>query len=291
LHEGGFKLPLRIVDRIAELKVPRIVLTGGEPMLNRFLGRVIREAKQLGMIVQVSTTGDLLKSGFLKKYGSCIDSLSLPLDGPNETVNGKMRTPGHFERVMQAIRLVSEYPGIQLKFTSVISKKNLQDGQQLIEALVARTQNAVKKPAIKLVQFLAQRDAVRFRDEFEISAAAFGEFKAQVLRQHYPCEIKLLSSSEVDDIYTQVFPNGEVVVPKGAASVSCGNILDPFFRFDSDPYRQAIDLGKREHKWGYIGTLETTKQFYRLEREKSRRFRHSDAAGKNAQSAKGLVVR
>lgn len=129
---------------VAELQrrgTKNVIITGGEPLLKRWLPDLIQYIKSdLNMRVTLSTNGILLrrKARDILPY---IDDLGIPLDGPSDDVNKLMRVGKfkHFDIALDAIKYVqSEYPEIDLTIRTVVAKQNLeyvpQIGQTLLQA-------------------------------------------------------------------------------------------------------------------------------------------------------------
>ena len=58
-----------IVRKISSTGAMRIVFTGGDPLIREDIGVLVRLAKQEGLEVALSTTGDRMTYGFLRGYG------------------------------------------------------------------------------------------------------------------------------------------------------------------------------------------------------------------------------
>ena len=71
-----------VVRKTRALGVPRIVFTGGDPLLRPDAGLLLRVARQERLEAELATPGGKLTPGFLRAYGRWIDRLALPLDGP-----------------------------------------------------------------------------------------------------------------------------------------------------------------------------------------------------------------
>src|SRR3972149_8777362 len=91
---------LALASRVAAGPARRIVFTGGDPLKRPDIGLLIRAAKDDGLEVAVSTTGDELTEPFLVAHGSFIDLISLPLDGASEEGSSRPKKEGHFPAVI-----------------------------------------------------------------------------------------------------------------------------------------------------------------------------------------------
>jgi MoaA/NifB/PqqE/SkfB family radical SAM enzyme len=70
----------KIIKKIKDIGAKRIVFTGGDPLKRKDIGKLIRYAKDSGLEVALSTTGDELTPAFLRWNAAFIDLISLPID-------------------------------------------------------------------------------------------------------------------------------------------------------------------------------------------------------------------
>lgn len=130
-----------LVTKLQKFGTKSVIITGGEPLLKRWLPDLIQYIKSdLNMRITLSTNGILLrrKANAILPY---IDDLGIPIDGPSDDVNKLMRIGKfkHFDIALDAIKYVqSEYPQIDLTIRTVVAKPNLafvpQIGQVLLHA-------------------------------------------------------------------------------------------------------------------------------------------------------------
>jgi len=64
---------LRIIDRIKDLGIKRIVFTGGDPLQRPDAPILIRYAKSQGLETALSTTGDYVSEEILKSIAPALD--------------------------------------------------------------------------------------------------------------------------------------------------------------------------------------------------------------------------
>ncbi len=122
-HEEAFAL----IDQIAELRPPMLVMTGGDPMLRADIEDCISYAASKGLRVALSpaATPLLLRADMahLKELG--VHSISLSLDGATEAVHDQFRgVPHTFERTIEAAKR-AKAAGIHLQVNTTITKSTL----------------------------------------------------------------------------------------------------------------------------------------------------------------------
>jgi len=103
LHKGGimsFETFKGIIDELNELNVGFVAFEGGgEPLLNKDLGKFIRYCKELGMGVGVITNGTV----YIPELKLC-DWVRVSLDVPDREVFKKIKGVDAYEKVLKTIK-------------------------------------------------------------------------------------------------------------------------------------------------------------------------------------------
>jgi MoaA/NifB/PqqE/SkfB family radical SAM enzyme len=111
-------------ESIRRLGVKHIVLTGGEPLLNRELPAICKFFRDLDLRITLLTTGLLLQ----KKadiVAIAFDDVIISLDGPPEVHNRIRRVPGAFQAIQRGVSsLLACRPGIQIACRTTVQKMN-----------------------------------------------------------------------------------------------------------------------------------------------------------------------
>ncbi len=129
---------LDLVDQIAELAPPMLVLTGGDPMMRRDIFEIIERATGKGLRVALSpaATNRLLNTDFNQLRAAGVVSMSLSLDGATQETHDAFRgVPHTFERTLMAARMAKE-AGIQLQINTTISRSTLPELDGFVERLM-----------------------------------------------------------------------------------------------------------------------------------------------------------
>lgn len=128
---------MALVEQIAALAPPMLVLTGGDPMMRRDILDIIRRAAELGLRVALSpaATPRLLHTDFHHLREAGVVSLSLSLDGATRSSHDAFRgVPHTFERTLEAARMAKE-AGIQLQINTTITRSTLPELDAFVEVL------------------------------------------------------------------------------------------------------------------------------------------------------------
>ncbi len=88
------------IDELSAGGMGRASLMGGEPLLRKDVGAIVRHLGRRGVHASMNTNGWLVPSRIDELAG--LDLCCLTLDGP-ETVHDRQRHPGSYARVLQAI--------------------------------------------------------------------------------------------------------------------------------------------------------------------------------------------
>jgi AdoMet-dependent heme synthase len=120
---------LQLVQDLAELAPPMLILTGGDPMMRSDVLEIARHATAKGMRVGLSpsATARLLNSDFEKIRAAGIDRMSLSLDGATRETHDRFRgVKGTFDRTVKAIERARS-AGITLQINTTLTRSNLHE--------------------------------------------------------------------------------------------------------------------------------------------------------------------
>lgn len=111
-----------IIDELAEMGTRAVSLIGGEALLRRDIGQIIRHLKNYGIYTILTSNGILVpdKINEIKN----VDLLKLSLDGP-EKVNDFIRNKGSYNFILKAIKKAKNKK-IKLILNTTLTKYNLE---------------------------------------------------------------------------------------------------------------------------------------------------------------------
>ena len=158
-RKDGREFPAADLERhresIRSLGVKHIVLTGGEPLLNRDLPAICKFFRDLNLRITLLTTGLLLQK-MADSVAFAFDDIIISIDGPPEVHNRIRRVPGAFQTIQTSVSsLLARRPGIQIACRTTVQKLN----HTHLRATVAAT----KSLGLTSISFLAA----------DVSSAAF----------------------------------------------------------------------------------------------------------------------
>lgn len=252
-----------IIKRIKDTGAKRIVFTGGDPLKRKDTGRLIRYAKETGLEVALSTTGDSLSSSFLRWYAQYIDLISLPVDGSTEEISSKTKEAGHLKSILKDLNLLKKYPHIDVKLCTPVTKYNIKD----IPNILSLAENYKKQTEAKVFYNIFQTFPRSFGEvnwsELVVSSREFASLKRK-LSGRKKIKVNFLSHATLDKLYLMIFPSGNLVIPEGENFTSFGpflkiNNLDEVVKrskFDSRKHLQHSKGWTRIHRIrGFTGTF------------------------------------
>lgn len=120
---------LALIDQIAEMGVPLVVLTGGDPMLRRDLPSLISHARSrdLQVALSPSATPRITKARLEECREAGVGRVSISLDGSTADTQDAFRGfPGVFDRTVETLELLREL-GLTVQINTTVCRQNLDD--------------------------------------------------------------------------------------------------------------------------------------------------------------------
>ncbi len=120
---------LKLIDELAELKPPMLILTGGDPLMRRDVMDLVRTATDKGLHIGLSpaATNRLVQADFSALKAAGVQRMSLSLDGSTRESHDSFRgVEGTWDRTMEAIRKAHE-AGLDLQINTTLTRSNLHE--------------------------------------------------------------------------------------------------------------------------------------------------------------------
>jgi heme b synthase len=138
-HEGELVTSeaLRLMDQIAEVAKPIIILTGGEPLLRKDIYDIARYGTRLGMRMVMAVNGTLITDSVARKLVDAgIQRISVSLDGASAETHDRFRqVEGAFDGTLRGIDLLKK-AGMEFQINTTITKTNLDEIPKIQELAV-----------------------------------------------------------------------------------------------------------------------------------------------------------
>ena len=232
----------RVLDTLAGIGVPHIILTGGEPTLHPDLTRIIHYADQLGLVVGMNTNGRLLAQKPITQAiaGAGLNHVQVTLESWDPDVHDSMvNAPGAFHQTVKGIENAVAC-GLHTITNTTITRQNQHQALDTIDfiySLGLRTfamngtiyagGGRADPSAIPSEEMAALLDSVR--DRAETLNMRFLWYTVTDYCRFSPLELGLSPKRCNAGEYSMcIEPNGDVL-PCQSYYVSAGNILsDPW---------------------------------------------------------------
>ncbi|MBW2064284.1 MAG: heme b synthase [Deltaproteobacteria bacterium] len=116
-----------ILDQIASVGKPIVILTGGEPLLREGVFELAEYGTRLGLRMVMATNATMITPGLAERMkASGIQRVSVSLDGPDgETHDSFRKVPGAFKRSLEGIEYIKK-AGIQFQINTTVTKHNVE---------------------------------------------------------------------------------------------------------------------------------------------------------------------
>jgi MoaA/NifB/PqqE/SkfB family radical SAM enzyme len=122
------------VESIRALRVQRVMLTGGEPLLHRNLWALCRLLQELRIRITLVTTGLLIEQHAVDIARS-VDTVVISLDGDRDVHDSVRRVKGGFDRITRGLAaLRAGHPTPRLIARSVLQRDNFASLEPTIAA-------------------------------------------------------------------------------------------------------------------------------------------------------------
>jgi Fe-coproporphyrin III synthase len=168
-------------ESIRRLGVKHVVMTGGEPLLNRELSTICAFFRELSVRITLLTTGlllhkkaDIVDSGF--------DDIIISIDGPPDVHDQIRRVPGAFEAIRRGVFAIRERrPGIPISCRTTVQKLN--------HTHLRATTSAARLLGLDSISFLAA----------DISSAAFNREEPWTFERQADVSLSRMEVSELEN--------------------------------------------------------------------------------------------
>lgn len=128
---------LSLVDQIAEIGNPILVVTGGDPLMRRDVFSLIRHASQRELRVSLSPSATplLTRANLQRAKDAGVVRLHLSLDGSTPEIHDAFRQlQGSFDRTIQGLQSARDI-GLSLQVGTTVTRHNLADLPAMAELI------------------------------------------------------------------------------------------------------------------------------------------------------------
>ncbi|GAB6286419.1 MAG: 12,18-didecarboxysiroheme deacetylase [Methanoregula sp.] len=129
---------LTVIDDLADMGVPLILFTGGEPLLREDIWELTRHAGSRGLKMALSTNGTLITPDIARRIKeSGIEYAGISLDGAKAGTHDRFRnSPGAFERTIHAFAACKK-AGLRCGVRVTLTKENCPELEALVDLSIS----------------------------------------------------------------------------------------------------------------------------------------------------------
>ena len=128
---------MRLLDQIAEVAKPIVILTGGEPLLRPDIFEIATYGTARGLRMVMAPNGTLITKALAREMAKAgIKRISVSLDGATKTSHDRFRgVEGAFDGAIRGIKMAKD-AGLEFQINTTITKINLNEIPQIQELAI-----------------------------------------------------------------------------------------------------------------------------------------------------------
>jgi len=128
---------LEILEQIAQVGQPIVILTGGEPLLRKDVCELAQHGTRLGLRMVMATNGTLVTPEIAKKMKSSgIKRISISIDGASAEEHDQFRkVPGAFDASLESIDWLKK-EGIEFQINTTVTRHNVHQVPDILDLAV-----------------------------------------------------------------------------------------------------------------------------------------------------------
>ena len=129
---------MHVIDDLADMGVPLILFSGGEPLMREDIWELACHARSRGLKMALSTNGTLITLDIARKIKGCgIEYAGISLDGATAETHDRFRnSPGAFKQTLSAFAACKE-AGLRCGVRVTLTKENCRELGALVDISLA----------------------------------------------------------------------------------------------------------------------------------------------------------
>ena len=221
INDLGYADNLKVLDNLIDSGLTHITWTGGEALLYPYFKELVKTSKEKGIHNKLVTNGIFLSEvQDIDEYIENLESITLSIDSISNEINQELGKIDNHLNIIKNVLDKTKNKKIKININTVLSKKNINNLQELGEFL-----NNYNIDTWKILKFMPIREkALNNKDLFQIT-------EEQLLKQIE----KLKKYENIKNTYYKkqseleksivVLPNGEIIKTDNGKDIKKGNAL------------------------------------------------------------------
>lgn len=253
-EEAGQSMPdemtkeqsLDFCRQIADLDIPYMAISGGEPLLCPHIFDVCELIRQNNISLKIETNGEFIDEKTARKFAALkMRSVQISLDGATAETHEKLRLRGDWEKAVTATKLLMEY-GVNTEIVFVPTQFNIHEIGDIIDlAYSLGVYGFYTGKTMRIGRAAQNWDIICPSDDeydkfFEVLQKKTEQYKGKMKVYHYPYDVveELKYRLEKPSASLLVLPNGKVKLI-GPLPFICGDLKKESLSQVWDNYIQA----------------------------------------------------
>ncbi|MCL2427201.1 MAG: radical SAM protein [Oscillospiraceae bacterium] len=126
-----------LFHQAVEMKIPTIVLIGGEPLIYKGFLSVVEEAHRLGLSIYVASNAIAISEAYAKKMKDVgLNCISVSVDGANAKTHDELRGHGAYEKALRGAKNCLKN-GIGVTISTTITSENICEIGDMVDFWVS----------------------------------------------------------------------------------------------------------------------------------------------------------
>jgi MoaA/NifB/PqqE/SkfB family radical SAM enzyme len=253
-EESGHSMPdemtkeqsLDFCRQIADLDIPYMAISGGEPLMCPHIFDVCELIRQNNISLKIETNGEFIDEKIARKFADLkMRSVQISLDGATPETHERLRLRGDWEKAVTATKLLMEY-GVNTEIVFVPTQFNIHEIGEIIDlAYSLGVYGFYTGKTMRIGRAAQNWDIIcpseqEYEKFFEVLQKKTDQYKGKMKIYHYPFDVieELKYRLEKPSASLLVVPNGKVKLI-GPLPFICGDLKKQSLSQVWEKYKQA----------------------------------------------------
>lgn len=207
-----------IVDKLKELGIKKITLTGGEIFLYKNLQSLIDYIYNKDIIVSILTNGLLITRKFLIDNNNKIFQIGLPIDTTSSVIQERMgRIENHLNNTLNIINIIrNEKLKYNIKINTVVTMYNYDDIKNINNIICEYKINKWNLFLYNSIRNVAKKNS----GLFSIDKEKFEELRTTIIAPN--TDVSFSDQTSYENEHIIISPHGDVIITRDSKDIIIG---------------------------------------------------------------------